>query len=78
MTKQKALRKISEWISKQDWEYTEAHTARGLWYLFVEEDRDAMDIVYHMISAVASFCGLSSRITYCGDGANEVEVQADD
>lgn len=74
MFRRKALHKISAWIAEQDWEYTESHTSKGLWYLFVIEDRDAMDAVYHMISAVASFCGLSSKITYCGDGANEVEV----
>lgn len=74
MLKNKVLRKISAWMKTLDWEYTESRTSKGLWFRFVEEDRDAMKAVYYSISAVASFCGLHSEMSYCSDGAYEVEV----
>lgn len=70
----KVLKKISAWMKTLDCEYTESRTSKGLWFLFVEEDSDVMHDIYNSVSAVVSFCGLRSKMTYDGDGAYELEI----
>lgn len=71
--KETILEQIAAWIRLQDWDCIQYDTEGKLMYL-IQGNREELDKIYAMISAVANYEGLNSRIDYLEDTEAEVEV----
>lgn len=71
--KEAVLKRIATWIRQQDFDCILCDTEGKLMYL-IQGSSEEMDKIYMMISAVADYEGLNSRIDYLEDSEAEVEV----
>ena len=73
--KEAVLERIAAWIRKQDWDCDciQYDTEGKLMYL-IQGSREELDMIYAMISAVADYEAVNSRIDYLEDTEAEVEV----
>lgn len=71
--KEDVLERIAAWIRQQDWDCIQYDTEGKLMYL-IQGSREEIDFIYTMISAVANYDDLNSRIDYLEDTEAEVEV----
>ena len=79
--KEAVLERMAAWIRQQDWDCIQYDTEGKLMYLIqgklmylIQGSREEIDKIYAMISAVASYEVLNSRIDYLEDTEAEVEV----
>ena len=71
--KEAVRERIAAWIRKQDWDCIQYDTEGKLMYL-IQGSREELDKIYAMISAVADYEVVNSRIDYLEDTEAEVEI----